>query len=84
MNLRHPMGVLHSFSTKNIHKQVYILTKTLMNILFSIISNKLISLTEKDLPWLIDYLEKSIKGPFNRTSEKWKRLPRSAYCQLAK
>lgn len=55
-----------------------------MNILFSIISNKLISLTEKDLPWLIDYLEKSIKGPFNRTSEKWKRLPRSAYCQLAK
>ena len=48
------------FSHKNVHKQVVIFNQTLMNIFSNYIPNKLITVDDKDPPWMNQYIKKKI------------------------
>ena len=48
------------FSGKNVHEQVEVFRKTLLNIFHNFISNKLILCGDKDPPWMNDKLAISV------------------------
>ena len=48
------------FSHKNVHEQVVIFNQTLMNIFSNYIPNKLITVDDKDPPWMNEYINKKI------------------------
>ena len=48
------------FFNKNIHKQISILNRTLMNIFSNSIPNKLVTFNDKDPPWMTPYLRNKI------------------------
>ena len=48
------------FSHKNVHEQVVIFNQTLMNIFSNYIPNKLITVDDKDPPWMNQYIKKKI------------------------
>ena len=48
------------FSHKNVHEQVVIFDQTLMNIFSNYIPNKLITVDDKDPPWMNQYIKKKI------------------------
>ena len=48
------------FSHKNVHEQVVIFNQTLMNIFSNYIPNKLITVNDKDPPWMNEYIKKKI------------------------
>ena len=49
-----------SFSHKNVHEQVIIFNQTLMNVVSNYIPNKLITIDDKDPPWMNDYIKRKI------------------------
>ena len=48
------------FSHKNVHEQVVIFNQTLMNIFSNYIPKKLITVDDKDPPWMNEYIKKKI------------------------
>ena len=48
------------FFNKNVHQQVYIFNKTLMNIFSNFIPNKYVTFNDKDPPWMTNYLKHKI------------------------
>ena len=48
------------FSHKNVHEQVVIFNQTLMNIFLNYIPNKLITVDDKDPPWMNEYFKRKI------------------------
>ena len=48
------------FSHKNVHEQVVIVNQTLMNIFSNYILNKLITVDDKDPPWVNEYIKRKI------------------------
>ena len=48
------------FFNKMVHKQVSILSTTLMNFFSNFIPNKLVTFNDKDLPWVTPYLRNKI------------------------
>ena len=51
----------HLFSGKNVHEQVELFNKTLLNIFHNFIPNKIILCDDKDLPWMNDEIKNLIK-----------------------
>ena len=49
------------FSGKNVHKQVKLFNKTLLNIFHNFIPNKIIVCEDKDPPWMNGEIKKMIK-----------------------
>ena len=49
------------FSCKNVHQQVNIFNKTIINIFSNFIPNKLATFKEKDPPWMTKKLKEKIK-----------------------
>ena len=49
------------FSVKNVHEQVELFNKTLLNIFHTFIPNKIIVDDDRDLPWMNNEITKSIK-----------------------
>ena len=49
------------FSGKNVHEQVELFNKTLLNILHKFIPNKIIVCGDRDVPWMNDEIKKMIK-----------------------
>ena len=49
------------FSCKNVHQQVYIFNKTIINIFSNFIPNKLVTFDDKDHPWMTEKLKEKIK-----------------------
>ena len=50
------------FSGKNVHEQVELFNKTLLNIFHNFIPNKIIVCDDRDPPWINDEIKKMIKG----------------------
>ena len=48
------------FSNKSVHEQVTIFNQTLMNIFSNYIPNKLITIDDKDPPWINESIKKKI------------------------
>ena len=48
------------FSHENVHEQVVIFNQPLMNIFSNYMPNKLITVDDKDLPWMSQYITKKI------------------------
>ena len=48
------------FSNKSVHEQVTIFNQTLMNIFSNYIPNKLITVDDKDPPWMNESIKKKI------------------------
>ena len=48
------------FQNKNVHEQVLILNKTLLNVFSNYVSNKIFTISDKDLPWMTQYLKSQI------------------------
>ena len=48
------------FSHKNVHEQVVIFNQTLVNLFSNYIPNKLITIDDKDPPWMNDYIKRNI------------------------
>ena len=49
------------FSNKNVHQQAQYLNKVLMNVFTNYIPNKLITIDDKDPPWMNDEIRNKIK-----------------------
>ena len=49
------------FSNKNVHQQVNIFNKTIINIFSNFIPNKLVTFDDKDHPWMTEKLKEKIK-----------------------
>ena len=49
------------FSCKNVHQQVHIFNKTIINIFSNLIPNKLVTFNDKDPPWMTEKLKEKIK-----------------------
>ena len=49
------------FSCKNVHQQVHIFNKTIINIFSNFIPNKLVTFDDKDHPWMTEKLKEKIK-----------------------
>ena len=49
------------FSGKNVHEQVALFNKALLNILHKFIPNKTIACGDRDVPWMNDEIKKMIK-----------------------
>ena len=49
------------FSGKNVHEQVELFNKTLLNIFHNFIPNKIILCDDRDPPWMNDEIKKMIK-----------------------
>ena len=49
------------FSHKNVHQQVNIFNKTIINIFSNFIPNKLVTFDDKDPPWMTEKLKEKIK-----------------------
>ena len=67
------------FSHKNVHEQVVIFKQTLMNIFSNYIPNKLITVDDKDPPWMNEYvkkkvLDKKITCKFFNTNDSYLKL----------
>ena len=48
------------FFSKNVHQQVNIFNKTLMNVFSNFIPNKYVTFNDKDPPWVTNYLIQKI------------------------
>ena len=48
------------FSNKSVHKQVIIFNQTLINIFLNYMANKLITVDDKDPPWMNESIKKKI------------------------
>ena len=48
-------------SNKNVHQQVNIFNKTIINIFSNFIPNKLVTFDDKDHPWMTEKLKEKIK-----------------------
>ena len=48
------------FSHKNVHEQIVIFNQALMNIFSNYRPNKLITIDDKDPPWINDYIKRKI------------------------
>ena len=53
------------FSNKSVHEQVTIFNQTLMNIFSNYIPNKLITVDDKDPPWMNESIKKNIMAKKN-------------------
>ena len=49
------------FSCKNVHQQVNIFNKTIINIFSNFIPNKLVTFDDKDPPWMTEKVKEKIK-----------------------
>ena len=49
------------FANKNVHDQVNIFNKTLINVFLNFIPNKTVVFDDKDPPWMNEILENKIK-----------------------
>ena len=54
------MNLNSLFAHKNVHEQVVIFNQTLMNVFSNYIPNKLITVDDKDPPWMNEYIKKKI------------------------
>ena len=64
------------FSCKNVHQQVNIFNKTIINIFSNFIPNKLVTFDDKDPPWMTEKLKEKIKWKhkvYRDYLKKWKR-----------
>ena len=50
------------FISKSIHKQVYIFNETLMNIFLNFAPNKLVTIDDREPPWMNDYVKVKLNG----------------------
>ena len=48
------------FQNKNVHEQVLILNKALLNVFSNHVPNKIVTFNDKDPPWLTQYLKLNI------------------------
>ena len=53
------------FYYKNVHQQINIFNKTIINIFSNFIPNKLVTFDDKDPPWMTEKLKKQIKWKQN-------------------
>ena len=53
------------FSCKNVHQQVHIFNKTIINIFSNFIPNKLVAFDDKDHPWMTEKLKEKTKQKHN-------------------
>ena len=49
-------------SNKNVHQQVNLLNSIILNIFTSYVSNKVITIDDKDPPWMTDFIKLKIEG----------------------
>ena len=66
------------FKKKNVHEQVLILNKTLLNVFSNYIPNKIVTFNGKDPPWMARYLKSQINWRNNVYQEYHRKRNHSA------
>ena len=50
-----------TLSNKDVHQQVNILNSIILNVFTNYVSNKVITISDKDLPWMADFITLKIE-----------------------